>query len=95
MGKFVIFYAKKVLDENDDVQIWNPYLFFDSFDNSKKFYCRRFNNRFFSLVDSRRKRYLYEIRTIYCEEENFEKKLFENVVVIDENNVNEIFCFLY
>ena len=95
MGKFVIFYAKKVLDENDDVQIWNPYLFFDSFDNSKKFYCRRFNNRFFSLVDNRRKRYLFEIRTIYYEEEIFEKKLFENVVVIDENNVNEIFCFLY
>ena len=80
-----VFMPRKDVDENDVAGMGNAYVLFDSIDDAKNarknLCCRRFNNKL--------------VRIMYCEEEKFEKKNFEDVVPIDENNVNEAFWFLY
>ena len=59
---------RKDIEENDVAGMGNAYVLFDSVDDAKNarrnLCCRRFNDRL--------------VRIIYCEEEKFDKKNFED-----------------
>ena len=63
-----IFMPRKDVEENDVAGMGNAYVLFDSVDDAKNarrnLCCRRFNDRL--------------VRIIYCEEEKFDKKNFED-----------------
>ena len=63
-----IFMTRKDIEENDVAGMENAYVLFDSVDDAKNarrnLCCRRFNDRL--------------VRIIYCEEEKFDKKNFED-----------------